>query len=616
MKLSRRTLFLLSLASLPLFGGDFFGKASAQTADGVISLGYNSQTASSWWSTPVPQSGVEDGVHSYHAAICLPSQILDKYAGDKIESIQFAISKKTASSVYAFVVSDDLDNVASGNILASVSTTDFEEGWNTLKLNTPVTITRGMTLYVGYILSIPSGQDVTGIPFETYGEVSKGSTFFGLDFNWWDITASNMTYSLPLRAICSGSTVPNGDVEISALSSSSDYYVEKNSEATYTAWVRNFGLEPVESITFSVKANGEVSEETTVTGLHIEHGTQQQVEIPGVKIPVEGDFVATVSAVKVNGADDPDQTDNESTTKGFAWREGGYAVQRHTLLEHFTNEGYNQGKLVDQLYAQWMAGYKNSTVWVKHHIATGKFEADQFTLDAEKPYLSLYGETATDVPFISLDRQTFSGMEDDGPAYYVANQDQFKTMLASTLNVPSFVELNIDGTLSSDQSSLTAAIGLTSQASSMPSQEDLRLTTWLVEDSVVSTSQAGVKGEYLQDGVMRAILSEDAWGDPVDVSGYADTKTYTVSLDPSWNVSHLRIVSFVSNYTASAKKRQVYNAAQQTVSVTSGIADVTDGSSRVLEVYDLSGRKMPQTDLPAGIYVFKTTTGTRKAFVK
>lgn len=618
MNTCRKTAFLLTLASLPLFGGDLFGTAKAQTTDNIITLGYNSQTASSWWSTPTPQQGVDGNSHSYHAAICLPSSILNKYVGDKIESLQFALSEKNATSVYAFVVSDDLDNLLSGNTLATAITTDFTTGWNTIKLSQPVTIEKGQTLYVGYILTIPASKDVTGIPFETYGVVESGSTFFGLDYNWWDITATGMTYSLPLRALCSGTNVPNGDISLQSVSSSADYYVEKNSEATYTAWVRNYGLEPVQSITFGVEASNAFtsaeSSDVTVTGLNIEHGRQMQISIPGINVPVEGDFTVNLTAKQVNGQADPELADNEGSTYGFAWREGGQPVKRTTLLEHFANENYNQGKTVDDCYRQWL-GSDASVVWVKHHIATSKFAADQFYLEAEKPYEALYGNTKLDVPFIAIDRNTFSGMEDDGPAYYVADETQFKTMMQSVNGVPSFVALTIDNTLSTDQKTLTTNIGVQSEAYEMPGETDLRLTTWLVEDGIVSTAQKGVNGEYVQNGVLRAIVSEDAWGDAIDVRQYADKKQYTVVLDPSWNVANLRVVSFASNYNQSERKRYVYNTAEAAVSTTDGIAAIT-GDTDTPTVYDLSGRRMTAKTLPAGIYVFKTKAGAKKMVVK
>lgn len=615
MNTCRKTVFLLTIASLPFLGGDLFGTAKAQTGTDQLSLGYNSQTSSTYWSTPVPQQGVEDGGHSYHAAICLPPSILNKYVGDKIEAIQFAISQKTATNVFAFVLADDLDNLLTGSTLATATTTSFNEGWNTLTLNTPVTITEGQTLYVGYVLTIPSGADVTGIPFETYGQVDAGSTFFGLDYSWWDITASGMTYSLPLRALCSGDNIPNGDIALQSLSSSANYYVEKNSTATYTAWVRNYGLETVESIKFSVEANGQASDDVTVSGLSIGHGKQVEISIPDIKVPVEGDFTISLKATDVNGKPDPTLTDNEAQTAGYAWREGGSPAQRRVLLEQFTNENYNQGKTVDDCYSQWMGSDANA-VWVKHHIATSKYTADQFYLEAEKDYEELYGTTKTDVPFIALDRCTFSGMEDDGPAYFVADETQFKTMLQSVQDVPAFISLDIKNTLSDDQTSLTTTISAESEAFQMPRQTDLRLTTWLVEDSIASTAQKGVKGTYMQNGVVRAIVSADPWGDAIDITGYSDSKTYTVALDPSWNVNHLRVVSFAGNYNDSERQRYVYNAQEAPVTGSTAIGDLTIDDEQVTAVYDLSGRRITTQQLPAGIYVFKTAKSAKKVVIK
>ena len=159
----------------------------------------------------------------------------------------------------------------------------------------------------------------------------------------------------------------------------------------------------------------------------------------------------------------------------------------------------------------------------------------------------------------------------------------------------------------------------------MPLQTDLRLTTWLVEDKIESTQQAG-KASFTQNGVLRAVLSGSAWGDNLDISNYDFEKNYTVDVDPKWNVANMRIVSFVSNYEANVLKRGLYNSTQAAVAGTSGInsqansADnktisVVNGSVilpqgyHLVGIYDMAGRRISTNQLGYGLYIVNATDG-------
>ena len=160
----------------------------------------------------------------------------------------------------------------------------------------------------------------------------------------------------------------------------------------------------------------------------------------------------------------------------------------------------------------------------------------------------------------------------------------------------------------------------------MPLQTDLRLVTWLVEDSIVSTQQAG-KDRFIQNGVLRKVLSNSAWGDALDISSYDFEKTYSVALKPEWNVNNLRVVSFVGNYDPSSANRIVYNTAQTLCKAPTGITHTGANNDNYIYIignslfaadgyklagtYDLSGRSVPADNLSQGIYVVKVTDGNR-----
>ena len=671
---NRNKLFLLSIASLPLFGGDLFGmtgtplmpapqavitKATVTKKDAGMRLG-PSETYKSIGKYCIPVSQVEEDTPASHTmcqAIRLPASLLNKYVGCKIDSIEVVLGARTGNGLApddeavegvkrgngltAFVCKD-LDKVFEGDVLTSVSTQDYASGYNKFKFNNSVTIEKDQDLYLGYYITLTPGENLDAVAFDDpivmgySGE--KGNSFLALDFRWQSNSAFPMAVNgqpyymnAAIRGIASGDKFPDGDVGLISLSSGNDYYVECNSPATYQAKVRNYSPETVKSMEFSVSVNGKESDNVVLNDLNVPSHEITTIDVPGVKINHEGNLDVKLTVKKVNGVDDSDVADNEMTSSSFAYREGGQILRRNVLLEQFTSEGYSEAEFVDESYKEFLADQSN-VIWVKHHVKTKGGFIDQFVTDFEKKYVSLYGGASTFFPAACFDRMKFLGMEDPGPAYFVESNVAFEAMLGNVNMIPSFAELNVRPKHNEADNTITVKVNLNTQANVMPGQTDLRLTTWLVEDGIVSTEQKGVSGEYIQDGVIRAVLSEDVWGDKVDISSYSASKEYSIAVDPKWNLANMRVVSFLSNYDPSNKVYQLYNSRESKVQVSSGISSVvrtpdsmvtvTDGNVEAINgntlvgVHDLSGRSFTGKNLPKGMYIVTVSDGKQQSAVK
>lgn len=674
MRNNRNKLFLLSIASLPLFGGDLFGmtgtplmpspqavitKATVTKKDAGMRLG-PSETYKSIGKYCIPVSQVEEDTpvsHTMCQAIRLPASLLNKYVGCKIDSIEVVLGARTGNGLApddeavegvkrgngltAFVCKD-LDKLIEGDVLTSVSTQDYASGYNKFKFNNSVTIEKDQDLYLGYYITLTPGENLDAVAFDDpivmgySGE--KGNSFLALDFRWqsnssFPMAVNGQPYYMnaAIRGIASGDKFPDGDVGLISLSSGNDYYVECNSPATYQAKVRNYSPETVKSMEFSVSVNGKESDNVVLNDLNVPSHEITTIDVPGVKINHEGNLDVKLTVKKVNGVDDSDVADNEMTSSSFAYREGGQILRRNVLLEQFTSEGYSEAEFVDESYKEFLADQSN-VIWVKHHVKTGKGFVDQFVTDFEKKYVSLYGGASTFFPAACFDRMKFLGMEDPGPAYFVESNVAFEAMLGNVNMIPSFAELNVRPKHNEADNTITVKVNLNTQANVMPGQTDLRLTTWLVEDGIVSTEQKGVSGEYIQDGVIRAVLSEDVWGDKVDISSYSASKEYSIAVDPKWNLANMRVVSFLSNYDPSNKVYQLYNSRESKVQVSSGISSVvrtpdsmvtvTDGNVEAINgntlvgVHDLSGRSFTGKNLPKGMYIVTVSDGKQQSAVK
>lgn len=674
MRNNRNKLFLLSIASLPLFGGDLFGmtgtplmpspqavitKATVTKKDAGMRLG-PSETYKSIGKYRIPVSQVEEDTPASHTmcqAIRLPASLLNKYVGCKIDSIEVVLGARTGNGLApddeavegvkrgngltAFVCKD-LDKLIEGDVLTSVSTQDYASGYNKFKFNNSVTIEKDQDLYLGYYIILNPGENLDAVAFDDpivmgySGE--KGNSFLALDFRWqsnssFPMAVNGQPYYMnaAIRGIASGDKFPDGDVGLISLSSGNDYYVECNSPATYQAKIRNYSPETVKSMEFSVSVNGKESDNVVLNDLNVPSHEITTIDVPGVKINHEGNLDVKLTVKKVNGVDDSDVADNEMTSSSFAYREGGQILRRNVLLEQFTSEGYSEAEFVDESYKEFLADQSN-VIWVKHHVKTKGGFIDQFVTDFEKKYVSLYGGASTFFPAACFDRMKFLGMEDPGPAYFVESNVAFEAMLGNVNMIPSFAELNVRPKHNEADNTITVKVNLNTQANVMPGQTDLRLTTWLVEDGIVSTEQKGVSGEYIQDGVIRAVLSEDVWGDKVDISSYSASKEYSIAVDPKWNLANMRVVSFLSNYDPSNKVYQLYNSRESKVQVSSGISSVvrtpdsmvtvTDGNVEAINgntlvgVHDLSGRSFTGKNLPKGMYIVTVSDGKQQSAVK
>ena len=674
MRNNRNKLFLLSIASLPLFGGDLFGmtgtplmpspqavitKATVTKKDAGMRLG-PSETYKSIGKYCIPVSQVEEDTPASHTmcqAIRLPASLLNKYVGCKIDSIEVVLGARTGNGLApddeavegvkrgngltAFVCKD-LDKLIEGDVLTSVSTQDYASGYNKFKFNNSVTIEKDQDLYLGYYITLTPGENLDAVAFDDpivmgySGE--KGNSFIALDFYWqsnssFPTAVNGQPYYMnaAIRGIASGDKFPDGDVGLISLSSGNDYYVECNSPATYQAKIRNYSPETVKSMEFSVSVNGKESDNVVLNDLNVPSHEITTIDVPGVKINHEGNLDVKLTVKKVNGVDDSDVADNDMTSSSFAYREGGQILRRNVLLEQFTSEGYSEAEFVDESYKEFLADQSN-VIWVKHHVKTKGGFIDQFVTDFEKKYVSLYGGASTFFPAACFDRMKFLGMEDPGPAYFVESNVAFEAMLGNVNMIPSFAELNVRPKHNEADNTITVKVNLNTQANVMPGQTDLRLTTWLVEDGIVSTEQKGVSGEYIQDGVIRAVLSEDVWGDKVDISSYSASKEYSIAVDPKWNLANMRVVSFLSNYDPSNKVYQLYNSRESKVQVSSGISSVvrtpdsmvtvTDGNVEAINgntlvgVHDLSGRSFTGKNLPKGMYIVTVSDGKQQSAVK
>lgn len=639
----RKFIFLLSLTSLPIIGGDLFAQKADRNIFSLSPVTFDkheniSPTATGsnmrlgYCTTEYSRGLIAkiQGQHSYHAAVFFPSELLDKYVGDKIDSMEFAIKPKRGNMAEFFICTNLKD--MQGTTLARGVSLSYDEGWNKIKFDRSVTIKQGMNLYVGYILHLQDGEDYDCLLFDKSNYTLKGKNWYGYDGSWFDNTTA-IGKNICIRAIISGNNIPNNDISLMKLfPADGSQFVEQNKPRRYIAYIQNNGTKPVNSLSVTVSAKGVKSTEVTLNGFDVPNNTPQRVELDNISIPVEGNYTAEFTVTKVNGVQDPYNSDNTAEDAGFSMKAGTGPVERTILFEEFTSEGYDECVIADSVYTKVLAERKDKdVVRVKHH-RNYKTHNDQFRISEDADYEELYGKAKPFIPAVCIDRLIVGGFEDPGPAYFIANDTIVGKFLNVAKGVYSFINLNVEPKVTGNK--LDVKVSGHAGTNEMPQQTDLRLVTWLVEDGIVSNQQTG-KPRFIQNGVLRKVLSSNAWGDALNISAYDFEKTYSVDLKPEWKANNMRVVSFVSNYNADVEKRIVYNTAQALCGIPDGIAHssaddnqslyIVDGNIIVADgyklagIYDLSGRIVSADRLTRGIYVVKVTNGkttfTRKVCI-
>lgn len=620
MKSFGKTVLAAALAAAPLTGL----MAQQQAKENNFILGW---CKTQWGQTMQVQRDKDDiAAHQVHAAAHFTPSITKKYKGCQIKYVDFGVEPKQGSSVRVFVTTDVKDPNAT---VAAASTTEWEEGWNRCQLEIPYTIKGTEDLYVGYEVFIGENESMRTITYDNSIESEPDRNWYGADGMWYALNPAQVPANFRVRGILTGKA-PDCDVALEKVISAEDYIEQKNGLWKPTLRVRNYGSEPITSLHIQATVNGQVvSEADTDDDFEIASSEVSDVEIAGLSFPDLGTAEVTLTITKVNGKDDPNMEDNAQTHTVFVYAEGGKVYKHNVLFEHFTSEYYSEAPAADELY-QSEIGDRKDVIWVKHHRPY-KGVPDIYTAEGETEYDKLFGSARPFVPGVCADRRIFVGQEDPGPVYFIATAGDVTGMVGGAQSIPAFVNVNVDVKKSADGKSLDATVSGASTTTVLQQQTDLRLTVWLVEDGIKSTTQEG-RDEYVQNGVLRSLVNT-AWGESLDLTALEYSRTYQIPLKEGWNADKMRVVAFISNYSTDEKKCQVYNSGQAFVNPATAITDVMDaaqpmaycqdgkvlvaGSGFSVEgVFDVSGRAVANANLAPGLYIVRMTNGKTEATQK
>jgi hypothetical protein len=376
-------------------------------------------------------------------------------------------------------------------------------------------------------------------------------------------------------------TRPNYDVELSAFNVPD---VSTNgSSVSFSGSLLNKGATTLDTVNLHWTADGGTTVNTQMlTGLSLAslssynftHSTSWTPSNPGNMVTIEA--WTTVPA--------GDQNTTNDTLSSSTFVINGTTVSRGVLLEEFSTAPCqfcpDGAVVVENILAT-----NPSVIAVAEHACFG---TDAMTIPEASTYCSAFG---TGAPTACVDRILYDG---ESTVAFSRAGNQWANRSATRAGIGAPVNVTLGGTY--NPTTKIASVDLTANFVDYVLPGDLRMTLFVVEDSVTGTGSgydqvnyyntvaghpyAGAGNPiigYVHKHVLRDVYpTTDAWGEtgiipttPAVNNNY--TKNYTFGLSSAWKEKDISLVGFVSYYNVDAGKREVLNATEIHLNLITGI---------------------------------------------
>lgn len=573
-----------------------------------------------------------DQAHEFGAAIYISPQILAKYRGTQIKSVHFALWEAVGEHYTVFVARElgSAGHPVQPISRNTVTRGNFHEGWNAVSID-PVTITGNEGLYIGWIGAVSAAEAMHGnfTLDHTKGQLEAGANWYMDAQGRWIVVNSTIGLNLMIRGYADGNSLPTSDIALSNVAGPD--IIWQNRPTTYDVTMTNYGMDHVMDVDVELLSDGKVYDNKHFSTVDLDHNERITLPLSGIAFPDEGNHTLTMRVTHVNGKVDSDNSDNERSLGIFAVPEGAEPYDRNILFEEMTSELDYLAPKADFIFNAAVQDRKERTgredvIWVKHHIdGIGKRKNgapwDTYATEHDPEYIRFYegypAQGCDFVPAVVVDRNIIHGMEEKaGIAYFVTDELALGGLFDLCQQIPAYIQVQPTVSYTPATRHLSIDVDAEARLSTMIQQTDLRLTVYVVEDSLPTHLQRfnGDSEEFMQvdtatgdpyfvqNGVIRAYPA-GVWGDQVEIIDNTLHRHYDVLLDPAWNTENMRVVAFVHNYDPNAQtgNNVVYNAAQTSIGTIDGVAQRdTKAPTSPSALYDLQGRRVNPSSFRQG----------------
>ncbi len=473
--------------------------------------------------------------------------------------------------------------------------------------------------------------------FNWHGGTSNTVTVF---YNGSQVDQTAATGDYSVYAI--GGNCPSLDAKLDALTFPA--YATPGTNVNVTGTIINIGQNPITSFDVDYTVNGGASVGVySVTGINIATGNTYNFthNVP-FNETTEATYSIEVTISNVNGGIDADTTNNVLSKSILITST---MMQRKVVLEQFTTENCPNCPPVLQ-YLEPIVDGDTNIVMITHHSG---YYTDSYTTQEDIDFEDFYNDGgSTYAPAGMVDRY-YNGQDNDGdgtaePGPVFWDGDPYGgTAINTRLGEPAFVSVNVGGTYNSSTHQLQVTVYgdfLTDFTGT------IGVSLWITEDGLTSTSQAGYSGTWTHRYTCRDAISNE-WGDQITSgtnAGNSYSKTFTYTVNASWNYNNLYLVGMVNQIDGSnVNNRKVHNARQVQLNAlqpvgnpslilednvqiypnpTKGEVSLVNVGGKTIEVLNVLGEKLISKDhsnsieiinlsnFENGTYIIKITTET------
>lgn len=520
---------------------------------------------------------------------------------------------------------------------------DFEEGWNEILFDEPVTIGEEK-VYVGLQVFETSS---TAYPLVSFAKANvPGGSWINLKREGWKEYTDRGT--LFVQAMLDA---PTSVFDRSVYAQATEFPLTIAPASFFDAKVyfHNHSDKAVSSVELSTLGQGD-DEPHVQTVTFAEPLAPHAACVLDLKLRSGAETGASqwlsLSVASIDG--DQPQATAEGRSVLYITHD---AFQRVPLVEEFTSQLCTNCPFMIYYLDQAMEEFDGPVLYVTHH--TG-YQKDGFTLPMDEDLLYLFGSDYTYNPAVMYDRRVAKGEvapvlganEASTAPYYAAISE------AALRPAMARVDVEVDKT---DDGQINCRVSGRINAEMAAAGHDLYLSAYLVEDGIsldkyfqmgldAEGAPADIMERFKHNGVKRHVFNTVTTGDLIQLD---EENTFEAVYEPiqankDWVWENCRVIAFVHKMDKEdMTQNEVLNAGSNRLSSTASAITrpLQDAAAEVrfyvdakqmlranyplasLEVYSLDGSKQRVSGLLSGVYVVRYTLsdgtqGTQKVLVR
>lgn len=549
----------------------------------------------------IPEGGVGTrNAVSIGAATQFDTQYLSQHTGKSISVIALYMCS-AVSDVTVFV--KEGEDINSAKTLAEKKASYISEGWNYVKLPQIVEIKGDSPIFIGYETT-DNQKYPMAFDFKQY----KGKSFISISGAAYE--EQNQYGNLMMRAMTGGDESElSNNVILNQVAC--DRYTAKGSVAKIRLTLTNCSVNDTENMTLSYTANGTEFTKDITPEAAFESNSMMTYSFETSPLDENTKFVFSIS--KVNGQTNKSEARIEKNVTVYNSED---AVERTILIEKFTGQacGYCPGG--EQKIAQSIAGHEDRIARIDHHYGFGK---DIFSMPQSESIGTFFGVKSA--PQCMLDRS----IQEERLNFEDGNNEvkwhpglMTEEIIVNEIDKPAFVTLAI----TSDYNTGTKELTVNVKGKGNIDMSNKKINVVLTQSGYKAYQESMGTDYYHND--FPIVFLTDYKGDALvaDGDGTFDM-TFSCKIEDNYGKvkvdrDKLKLVAFVSEWDTK-ETSEVYNAAVANVDGKTGVEDSAADSIRVfsengrvfvegcdnatVEVFDMTGAKVENNDLPRGLYI-------------